>query len=205
MHAFAHVRRPTGGRRWVRTTAPSLVRPATTTPPPALTLVSPGQRQQHRAQPSSRKPRRAERAPICAPIRDQRRLPWRPAGRSRRSGGRVVTGRVALAADEQGSRLAVGPVYTEASAKRRRREIAEYGGTVLGACPWTTSEPGSACLVHTGRSRCCRWRHLGEQGASGICPVTAIKPEERASRKANIHRAHTADDPPCRLCAARCA
>src|SRR5258708_17888392 len=26
MHASAHVRRPTGGRRWIRTTGPSLVR-----------------------------------------------------------------------------------------------------------------------------------------------------------------------------------
>jgi len=80
-----------GGRNWDRTSDPSLVRPVTATPPPALTLVSAGQRQQHRAQPSSTKPPRAERAPICAPIRDQRRLPWRPAARRRWSGGRVVT------------------------------------------------------------------------------------------------------------------
>src|SRR5258708_21148991 len=57
------------GRSWDRTSDPSLVRSVTTTPPPALTLVSAGQREQGRAQPSSRKPPRAERAPIRAPTR----------------------------------------------------------------------------------------------------------------------------------------
>ena len=53
---------------YIRTTAPSLVRPATTTPPPAVSPIGAGQREQDRAQPSSGKPRRADRAPICAPI-----------------------------------------------------------------------------------------------------------------------------------------
>jgi hypothetical protein len=46
-----------------------------------------------------------------------------------------VTGRVVLVADDAGRQLAIGPVYTEASLERLRREVNEYGWTVTATVP----------------------------------------------------------------------
>ena len=46
-----------------------------------------------------------------------------------------MTGRVALAEDDQGNRLSIGPVYTERSLEQLRDEITGYGWTVTGTCP----------------------------------------------------------------------
>jgi hypothetical protein len=163
------------GRNWDRTSDPSLVRPATTTPPPAHTLVSAGQWQQDRAQPSSRKPPRAKRAPICAPIQGSAAAavaPRRPQTLERRPGRDRTRGAGRQPAQPTRERPGRSPRRHPPGGAARSPS---YGRTALGACPWTTSEPASACRVHAGRSRCRRWRHLGEHGASGICPVTAIK------------------------------
>ena len=83
--------------------------------------------------------------PFALPTGNQQRLPQRPAARRRWSGGRGVTGRVALAGNQR-SRPANGPVGTEASA-RRRREIAElppYGARRL---PVDDVRTRSACRM----------------------------------------------------------
>ncbi len=46
-----------------------------------------------------------------------------------------MTGCVVLVTDDAGKQLAIGPVYTEASLERLRREVDEYGWTVTGTCP----------------------------------------------------------------------
>ena len=52
-----------------------------------------------------------------------------------RPGGRAVTGRVVLAADDAGHQRAIGPVYTEASLERLRQEVDDYGWTVTATVP----------------------------------------------------------------------
>lgn len=46
-----------------------------------------------------------------------------------------MTGRIVLVSDDAGCQLAIGPVYTRESEERLRREVADYGWTVLGVCP----------------------------------------------------------------------
>jgi hypothetical protein len=46
-----------------------------------------------------------------------------------------VTGRMILAEGDAGNQLAIGPIYTQASRKQLRREVDEYGWTVVATVP----------------------------------------------------------------------
>jgi hypothetical protein len=67
-----------------------------------------------------------------------------------------VTGRVVLAEDDAGNQLAIGPVYTEASLERLRREVDDYGWTVVATVPhysradFTSARGGGEGLVKGG-------------------------------------------------------
>ena len=64
--------------------------------------------------------------------------------------------RIVIAEDDGGNRLAIGPVYTDASADQLRRQVDDYGWTVRGVIPlqslaqFTTTRRGGLGAVTAG-------------------------------------------------------